>query len=370
MHQLDIVPIEDWFDDFNSESLLIAGPCSAESLEQVLTTALEIKKIPVIKVFRAGVWKPRTRPGSFEGVGEIALEWLQEVKKQTNLLVTVEVAKKEHIESIKQHPGSVDILWIGARTTANPFSMQEIADALEGTEMPVLVKNPINPDFDLWIGALERLNKAGIKKIGAIHRGFSAFKRSKYRNIPMWEFPIELKRLFPQLPVINDPSHIAGNTRWIAEIAQEAIDLNMNGLMIETHINPKSALSDAQQQLTPDELSKIILNLKFRHAEENAKNSFSDLEQFRYQIDSVDQQIIELLARRKALVEKIALFKKDKNITVFQLKRWRHIVSSRLEFAESVRLDKDFIKSLLQLIHKDSIDIQRKIMNPEKHENL
>lgn len=365
MHQLTIVPLENWFENLNTRPLLIAGPCSAETEEQVLHTAREITKIQGVGIFRAGVWKPRTRPGSFEGVGIKGLEWLRKVKDETGLLTAVEVAKKDHVEAIKLMPGCVDVLWIGARTSANPFSIQELAEALQGFDIPVMIKNPVNPDINLWVGALERINAAGIKKMAAIHRGFSTFERSKYKNIPMWEFPIELKLMFPQLPVINDPSHIAGSVKWIEEIAQEAIDLNMNGLMIETHIHPKEALSDAKQQLTPVELQKILNALKFRHSDENSANIITDLEQTRYQIDSIDQQIIELMAKRKSLVEKIAFYKKEKNIPVFQLKRWRQIVSSRLDFAESLSLGREFMKTLLQLIHKDAIDIQRRIMNPD-----
>lgn len=363
-HQLDIIPFKEWFGNLIPEPVLIAGPCSAESEEQIISTATAISKIPGIGIFRAGIWKPRTRPGVFEGVGKIGLEWLKKAKEKTGLLIAIEVAKKEHIDAIKDLPGSVDILWIGARTTANPFSVQEIAENLKDIDMPVLIKNPINPDFDLWVGALERFNKVGIKKLAAIHRGFSNYNRSKYRNLPMWEFPIELKLLFPQLPVINDPSHIAGNTRWIIDIAQEAIDLNMDGLMIESHINPKNALSDAKQQLTPNELEEVLSKLKFRRASENSNSIITDLEQFRYQIDSIDQQIIELISRRKQMVEKIAWYKKDKDITIFQLKRWRQIVTSRLDFASSLNLDPEFTKALLQLIHKNAIDIQRQIMNP------
>jgi chorismate mutase len=363
-HQLDIIPFKEWFGNQIPEPVFIAGPCSAESEEQIISTATAISKIPGIGIFRAGIWKPRTRPGVFEGVGKIGLEWLKKAKEKTGLLIAVEVAKKEHIDAIKELPGSVDILWIGARTTANPFSVQEIAENLKDIDMPVLIKNPINPDFDLWVGALERFNKVGIKKLAAIHRGFSNYNRSKYRNLPMWEFPIELKLLFPQLPVINDPSHIAGNTRWIIDIAQEAIDLNMDGLMIESHINPKNALSDAKQQLTPNELEEVLSKLKFRRASENSNSIITDLEQFRYQIDSIDQQIIELISRRKQMVEKIAWYKKDKDITIFQLKRWRQIVTSRLDFASSLNLDPEFTKALLQLIHKNAIDIQRQIMNP------
>ncbi len=359
---LDIIPINKWFKELNEKPVIIAGPCSAETEEQVLQTAVEISKIKQVSIFRAGIWKPRTRPGSFEGVGAVGLEWLAKVKQQTRLLTTVEVATPEHVKICRQNPQSVDIIWIGARTTANPFSVQELADALEGCNMPIMIKNPINPDLSLWIGAIERIYGAGIKKIAAIHRGFSPFEPTKLRNIPKWEIPIDLKLRFPNLDIINDPSHISGSTKYINEVAQDAFDLNLNGLMIETHINPKKALSDAKQQLKPTELATLLDNIKYRLAENKNPEFLSHLEQFRHQIDSVDQQIIELLAQRMSLVENIGIFKAENNVSIFQIKRWNKIISSRLTLAQEHKLDEGFMRKLLQLVHKESIRKQKIVL--------
>ena len=358
----DIIPINKWYKELDKKPVIIAGPCSAETEEQLLKTALAISKIPQVKIFRAGIWKPRTRPGSFEGVGKIGLKWLAKVKEQTNLLTTVEVATAEHVNLCKQNIESIDILWIGARTTVNPFSVQQIADALHGWDIPVMIKNPINPDLSLWIGAIERIHRAGVNKIAAIHRGFSPFEPTKLRNIPKWEIPIDLKLRFPNIDIINDPSHISGTTDYVSEIAQDALDLNQNGLMIETHIDPAKALSDAKQQLTPAELTKLLNNLNHRLPENENPDFISHLEQFRHQIDSVDQQIIELLAKRMDIVENIGEYKAKNNLSIFQIKRWRKIISSRLKFAAEHGLDESFMYKLLQLVHKESISKQKIVL--------
>lgn len=360
----NIISIQNWFPQLkDKKKILIVGPCSAETEEQVLNTALEIAKIPKASIFRAGIWKPRTRPGSFEGVGEIGLKWLKKVKEKTGLLTCVEVATAEHIKLCKKSKDSIDILWIGARTTVNPFSVQELANTLADCNKPIMIKNPVNPDLNLWIGAIERIYKAGIRKIAGIHRGFAAFEPSKFRNIPKWEIPIELKLQFPNLSIINDPSHIAGKRKYIKEIAQYALDLNMSGLMIETHINPKKALSDANQQLTPSNLIELLNKLEYRVSENSNPNFINKLEQFRHKIDSIDHQIMELLTHRMDTVENIAKYKASNNVSIFQLKRWREIISDRLKLAEELNLENDFVKNLLELVHTESIKKQKKIFN-------
>ena len=343
------------------EPLIIAGPCSAESPKQILDTALQISNRTKTHIYRAGIWKPRTRPGNFEGVGENGLQWLSEVKKQTGLLLATEVANPEHINMALKH--KVDILWIGARTVANPFSIQEIADSLKGVNIPVFIKNPINPDLGLWIGAIERIRKAGTSKIAAIHRGFYPYEETKFRNIPKWEIPIELKRQFHQLPIICDPSHISGTTDYIHEVSQKALDLNFNGLMIETHNNPTVALSDSEQQLTPSQLEELLQQLTIRNALIN--KSDQTLQQYREQIDSIDQQMLELLSQRMTVIRKIGDYKLGNNISIFQLRRWENILKTRLELGQSLNLDTDFIKEILQLMHKASIQVQNQIMNKE-----
>ena len=358
----DILPIQNWFPQLKEKKhILIAGPCSAETEKQILSTAIEIMKIPEVSIYRTGIWKPRTRPGSFEGVGEIGLKWLKKVKEKTGLLTCVEVATPEHIKICKANKNSVDILWIGARTTVNPFSVQELANALVDCNKPVMIKNPVNPDLNLWIGAIERIHKVGIRKIAAIHRGFSAFEPTKLRNIPKWEIPIELKLQFPSLSIINDPSHIAGKREYIKEIAQYALDLNMSGLMIETHIIPQTALSDSKQQLTPENLAKLLSKFEYRVSENNNPTFMNKLEQFRHKIDSIDHQIIELLAYRMDTVENIAKYKAENNVSIFQLKRWREIISDRLKFANEHNLDNDFVKNLLELVHTESIKKQKSV---------
>ena len=361
MSNLDnILPLKSWFTDVKLGSpIIIAGPCSAETEQQVLDTAKQLDKIEKVKIFRAGVWKPRTRPGSFEGKGEEALKWLQKVKDETNLKTCVEVASPEHIDLAVKY--GVDILWIGARTVANPFAIQAIADTLKNYDLPVMIKNPINPDIELWQGAIERINRAGINRIAAIHRGFYPFEKTNLRNIPKWEIPIELKTKFNNLPIIGDPSHISGTTEYIKDISQKGLDLNFDGLMIETHINPAEALSDAKQQLTPSELDLLLKDLHFR-TENKAKN-IAEIEMLREQIDSVDNQMLELLAKRMDIIEKIGDYKMKNDIAVFQLRRWEQIISTRKDFGEGLGLDKEFISKLLQLIHKESIMRQNKLMN-------
>lgn len=352
----DILPISAWSEQLSDEHLFIAGPCSAESRNQMLDTARLIRQIPAIRGFRAGIWKPRTRPGSFEGIGEKGLEWLREVKQETGLLTATEVAYPDHVEKCLQY--DVDILWIGARTTGNPFSVQEIAEALRGSDKIVLVKNPTNPDLDLWIGAIERLAKTGITKLGAIHRGFYPFEKTRLRNIPKWELVIELKRLYPNLPIIGDPSHIAGSPDFIEEISQKALDLNYNGLMIESHITPKLAKSDAAQQVTPAWLADMLERLHIRTEVSDNPIIVDTLEQFRQQIDSIDHQLIELLAQRCDISRKIGNYKHEHNLTIFQLRRWENIIQSRIKHGKELNLPEDHLIKLLQTIHKMSIQLQ------------
>lgn len=355
-----ISKISSWFGN-GEEPLIIAGPCSAETEEQVMQTAKEIAEIGKVKIFRAGIWKPRTRPGNFEGIGEEGLQWLKQVKKETGLLTAIEVASPEHIELAVKF--DIDVLWIGARTTSNPFSVQDLADYLKGYEKPVLVKNPINPDVNLWVGALERLHKAGINKLAAVHRGFYPFEATQLRNIPKWEVPIELKSICHDLPIICDPSHISGNTEYIKEIAQKAMDLNMDGLMIETHYNPSVALSDMNQQLNPSQLANLLNELVYRKTNIKDSDFTTILETLRYQIDSIDQQMLELLSKRMGVVEEIGKYKSQNEVTILQLRRWEKIVSTRVKLGKKLGLSEEFVKKLLQLVHKESIQKQTEVMN-------
>jgi chorismate mutase len=323
-------------------------------------TAKEIAALGKVTVFRSGIWKPRTRPGNFEGVGEEGLKWLQQVKKETGLLTAVEVANADHVNLAIKH--DIDILWIGARTTSNPFSIQELADLLKGYDKPILVKNPINPDVNLWVGALERFHKAGIDKLAAVHRGFYPFEATSLRNIPKWEVPIELKSLCHNLPIIRYPSHIAGNREYIPEIAQKALDLNMDGLMIETHYNPSVALSDMNQQLTPKQLGELFGQLIFRRSTTKDADFTSVLETLRNQIDSIDQQMLELLSQRMNIVEDIGKYKSQNKVTILQLRRWEKILQTRMKLGKKLGLTEDFIKKLLQLVHKESIQKQTEVM--------
>lgn len=335
---------------------LVAGPCSAETEEQVHETAKAIASSGLIHVFRSGIWKPRTRPNSFEGMGEIALPWLANAAKSNNLLSATEVANVHHVELCLKH--QIDILWIGARTTVNPFSVQEIADAIKGSDKIIMVKNPVNPDIDLWTGAIERVYNAGINKIVAIHRGFSVANKNGYRNAPMWEIPIELKRRFPELTLICDPSHIGGKRDLLLPLAQKAIDLDMNGLMIETHPDPDKALSDASQQLKPAELLKLLNSIVYKRREGTGGITNDELMRLRQVIDELDEKIIELLAERMNVSEKIGSYKRSHDMTIFQLERWSHIFKSRTDAGEKSGLSKEFLEKLLQNIHKESIKRQ------------
>jgi chorismate mutase len=360
---LNITPFSEWL-PVSAHPLVIAGPCSAESEEQIMETAFGIASIPQVKIFRAGIWKPRTRPGAFEGVGTIGLKWLQKVREQTGLLVTVEVANPRHVQEALDH--GIDILWIGARTVVNPFSVQEIGEAIGDHDIPVMIKNPLNPDLTTWIGAIERLNQMGLKKLIAVHRGFSFFNRSPYRNAPMWEIPIELKRLYPHLPVMVDPSHICGNRELIPATMQKALDLEMNGLMIETHFNPSKALTDKNQQLTPARLQEFISKLILRRECGNTEFSYK-LEELRSEIDKLDEELIDILARRMTVVEEIGTFKKANKITILQLKRWNQLTSDRIEAGVKMGLSREFILKLLESVHEESIQRQIDVMNKEEN---
>ena len=360
---MKILPLTEWLTVENGP-LIIAGPCSAETEEQVMNTARELSLIPEVKVFRAGLWKPRTRPGDFEGVGEVGLKWLSGVKKEFGLKTTVEVADPKHVELALKY--EMDILWLGARTVVNPFSVQAIADALQGVDIPVMVKNPVNPDLKLWVGAIERIHSSGINKIIAIHRGFHYFEKSPYRNSPMWEIPIELKRLVPSMPVLVDPSHICGRKDLLQSISQRAFDLEMDGLMIETHYNPKLALTDAAQQLSPAELTEMLDSLVIR--EKTGDIDFQNkLEELRTEIDKTDGQLLQILANRMQLVEEIGKYKKEKNITILQMKRWAGIIEDRVSIGSHLGLNALFLKKLLSLIHKESIQRQSDIYNRNKN---
>lgn len=352
--------------DFNnwysnpSEQLIIAGPCSAESAEQMLSTAKELAEMKQVKLFRAGIWKPRTRPDGFEGAGEDGLKWMKEVKNQTGFALATEVAKPEHVDLALKY--EIDVLWIGARTVANPFSVQELAEALRGTKIPILIKNPLSPDLKLWVGAFERFSHAGIEKLVAVHRGFQYFKQSPYRYFPMWEVPIELRRLMPQIPLITDISHICGRRDLLLETAQRALDLESNGLMIESHFNPDAALTDSQQQVKPTDLKMIIENLTFRK-KVGTTDFHQKLEILRGEIDKIDNEMIELLSQRFEKVQQIGEIKKNNNITILQLDRWKQLTEDRLAVAKSFGLDENFLLSFFELIHETSIQKQTEILN-------
>jgi len=350
-----------WLDNMQlNHPLVIAGPCSAESEEQVLEVAHELKNTDAT-VFRAGVWKPRTRPGTFEGNGVKALPWLQKVKEETGMLTAVEIANAQHAKLAIEF--DIDILWIGARTTVNPFAVQEIADAIQGTDKIVLVKNPINPDLALWIGAIERFHKMGVTNLGAIHRGFSSFRKSKYRNIPSWQIPIDLKAKYPTLPIINDPSHICGNREGIFDVSQTALDLKFEGLMIETHCNPNEAWSDAAQQIKPYRLIEIMNELKVRKPRFEKEDSLSKLDALRKEINAKDDQLLETLAERMQIVESIGKAKKESNVAVLQNARWQEILQKVVVKGEEQGLSKVFIEKMFKAIHQESIAHQENIIN-------
>ena len=350
-----------WLLDFNlSHPLVIAGPCSAETEEQVLKIAHELKNSDV-SIFRAGIWKPRTRPGGFEGVGAIGLKWLQKAKAETGLLMATEVANAVHVKLALEH--DIDVLWIGARTTVNPFAVQEIADALAGTDKIVLVKNPVNPDLALWIGGIERLYNAGIKKLGAIHRGFSTYEKTKYRNIPEWQIAIELQSRFPDLVLICDPSHITGRRDMIQEVSQQALDLNYDGLIIETHTDPENAWSDAAQQVTPKVLKQIFENLKVKKTSVETDGYNTEIMNLRANIDIADSKILEILGNRMKIAEQIGALKKINNVAVLQNKRWNEILGRMILGGEEKGLSEEFILKLFKAVHQESIMHQEKIIN-------
>jgi chorismate mutase len=353
--------MREWLNDFGlSHPLVIGGPCSAETEEQVLKIAHELKDTDVT-VLRAGIWKPRTRPGMFEGVGAIGLKWLQKAKQETGLLTATEVANAVHVKLAIEH--DVDILWIGARSTVSPFIMQEIADALEGTDKIVLVKNPVNPDLALWLGGVERLYTANIKKLGLIHRGFSSYEKSKYRNNPEWQIAVEAQNRFPDLPMICDPSHIAGRRDLIFDICQMALDLNYDGLMVETHWDPDNAWSDAAQQVTPTVLVQIMKDLKIRK-ETNQEEAYNiSLNTLRAQIDIADQTILDTLGKRMKVAEEIGSLKKSKNVAVLQNKRWNEILGKMILEGQDRNLSEEFILKIFKAIHQESINHQEEIVN-------
>ncbi|MDO9152410.1 MAG: bifunctional 3-deoxy-7-phosphoheptulonate synthase/chorismate mutase type II [Paludibacter sp.] len=335
--------------------LIIAGPCSAESEDQIMETARGLASLG-IKIFRAGIWKPRTKPGGFEGIGVKGLPWLKRVKTELGMYTAVEVATAKHVREALAH--DVDILWIGARTSANPFAVQEIADALEGTDIPVLIKNPVNPDLDLWIGAIERVYNAGVRKIAAIHRGFSSYDKKIYRNLPQWHIPIELHRQLPNIPIICDPSHIGGKRELIAPLCQQALDLNFDGLIIESHCNPEKAWSDAAQQVTPDVLDFILNTLVIRDTTQTTEN----LSMLRRQIDDLDNNLLELLAKRMRVSEEIGQYKKEHNMPILQAQRYDEILKDRISQAEQMGMDGEFMKTVLVAIHEESVRHQQEIM--------
>ena len=347
-----------WTLKAQGQPLIVAGPCSAETEEQVLATAHQLKDTGV-GVFRAGIWKPRTRPGSFEGVGQPGLAWLQRVQQETGLRVATEVANTLHVEQCLQH--SIDVLWVGARTTANPFAVQEIADALKGTEIPVLVKNPVNPDVNLWLGAIERLEKAGIKQVGAIHRGISPLGKSVYRNNPEWNMPMTLKELRPDLLLINDPSHIAGNRQLLAGIAETAMALRMDGLMIETHIHPELAWSDAEQQITPQALQDLLSKLA-GHTQASAAKSAANLSDMRHSIDYIDEQLIDLLSYRMQVAAEIGQYKVQHGLAVLQEERWSELLKKHAGLALSKNLNEEFVRQLFDRIHQESVRRQQGVL--------
>jgi chorismate mutase len=341
--------------------LIISGPCSAETEEQVLETSRRLKATGRVDMLRAGIWKPRTRPGSFEGIGTRGLPWLQQARKETGLPTTVEVATAKQVEDALHF--DVDVLWIGARTTVNPFSVQEIADALRGVNVPVLIKNPINPDLELWTGAVERVAKAGIGQIGLIHRGFSSYGNTEYRNAPMWHMVIEMKRRNPDMMLINDPSHICGRRDILADVAQKAIDLDFDGLMIESHIDPDNAWSDAKQQVTPERLSEILGGIIWRKEDVSSENFHLALDKLREQINQLDDELMVLLGQRMGVAEKIGRYKKDNNVTILQTNRWNQILERAYGKADKFGLSREFVTKYLDAVHMESINRQNKIMN-------
>ena len=352
--ELDLLPLN--LPSDNEKLTVIAGPCSAETEEQVIETARQLA-YKGCHIFRAGVWKPRTKPGGFEGNGEAALPWLKRVKEETGMLTSTEVATPEHVELALKY--DIDILWVGARTSANPFAMQAIADSLQGVDIPVLVKNPVNPDLELWIGAMERINQAGVKRIAAIHRGFSSYDKKIYRNLPMWQIPIELRRRIPELPIFCDPSHIGGRRELIAPLCQQAMDLGFDGLIIECHCDPDKAWSDAKQQITPDILDYILGLLVIRDQSVTTEG----ISALRKQIDDLDNQLMELLSKRMRVCREIGHYKKEHNMTVLQTSRYDEILNKRGAQGSLCGMDPNFIKTIFEAVHEESVRQQIEIIN-------
>ena len=357
--KLDLVPATEWGFFTLPRPMVIAGPCSAETEEQVMETAKGLNGVG-IHVFRAGIWKPRTHPGSFEGVGTVGLKWLQRVKRELGMHVCTEVASERHVyECIKF---GIDMVWVGARTSANPFLMQEIADALRDTDIPVLVKNPVNPDLDLWIGALERLNQAGIKKLGVIHRGFTTSEKIPYRNDPGWRIAIELRTRFPELPFFADPSHMAGDRKYLAELSQRAMDLGLEGLMIESHCNPAVALSDAKQQLTPPDLLTLLESLQIREKDSVDQDYREGIDQLRAQIDIIDENLLYTFGSRMNVSEKIGEYKRTHNVAILQTGRWDQVLAGMKEKARKYGLSEKFIADVFNAIHEESVRVQNEVL--------
>jgi chorismate mutase len=353
---MNIEPIKEWLPTNSSQPLLIAGPCSVESEEQMQNTAKLLAQNPAIRALRGGVWKPRTKPGSFEGIGKPALQWLKMAGTETGLPVLTEVANAQHVEEALK--AKIDMLWVGARTTVNPFYVQEIANALKGVDIPVFVKNPIHPELKLWLGAIERFNKIGLTKLAAIHRGFYAYQSQPFRNEPKWEVVFEMRRQCPQLPIISDPSHVAGKSGLIQEVCQSALDLGLDGFMIESHPNPAKALSDPEQQVTPSQLKQIFEQLEARQEAIADQKQISRLDQLRAEIDSLDSNLLQTLRKRIDIVAEIGPVKYENNLTIFQMKRWFKVLQSRKQLSKKLNLDEDIVHELFQLIHKYSIDVQ------------
>ena len=364
--KLDIVPLYEWGMFTEPRPSVVAGPCSAETEEQVMETAKGLKDMG-INVYRAGIWKPRTHPGSFEGVGAPGLKWMQRAKKEYGLKISTEVASEKHVFECLKY--GVDLVWLGARTTANPFLVQEIADALKDTDIPVLVKNPVNPDIDLWIGALERLNRAGIRKLGVIHRGFSTADKIKYRNDPQWQMAIELRSRHPELPFFVDPSHMAGSKEYIQELSQRSLDLGFEGLMIESHCNPSCALSDAKQQLTPDELSDLLYNkITVRDSDSDSKEWKENIDQLRAKIDILDENLLYTLGARMKVSRQIGEYKRANNVAILQTSRWDKVLAKVVAKGQEYDLPEDFIKEVFNAIHEASVEIQNKVISGDRSE--
>ena len=357
---LDIVPVSEWGFFTFPRPMVIAGPCSAESEEQVMETARGLAERG-IHVFRAGIWKPRTHPGSFEGVGTPGLKWLKRVKEETGMKVCTEVASEKHVYECLKY--GVDMVWMGARTSANPFLMQEIADALQDTDIPVLVKNPVNPDLDLWIGALERLNRAGVRKLGVIHRGFSTTENTPYRNAPGWQIAIELRTRYPDLPFFADPSHMGGDRKYLLELSQRAMDLGLEGLMVESHCNPSVALSDAKQQLTPPDLITLLESLLIREKDSGDKDYREGIDQLRAQIDIIDENLLYTLGSRMGVSRKIGAYKRSHNVAILQTGRWEQVLAGMKEKARKYGLSEGFVEDVFNAIHEESVRVQNEVLS-------